>query len=335
MIMLTGKKIILFGAGEVGIRALIYFGFANVECFCDTRKTGYHYGKRIISPDELSGCYKNFDVVIAVTAFELRYEIEDLLTAKNVPFVNFQDVTDPNVFEPNPSIEKYRDMYKGRRCFIIGNGPSLTAEDLTTLEEHNEITFACNAIYKIFDKTKWRPDFFFCIDDLVYQQHFDHIKSQIKCPQFMRNKKDHTLSFENTSETTDEINTFYLNLFCNIKSIPKKYFSRFVYTGTTVVFPMIQAAEFMGFREAFLLGVDCSIMSEKHIDRIQHFYTENTIVTKQEQDEKYYGKLFEFYRIIRDSLTDDDFHIYNASRFSMLDVFPRINFDDLFEDEIC
>jgi hypothetical protein len=108
-----------------------------------------------------------------------------------------------------------------------------------------------------------------------------------------------------------------------------------VYSGTTVVFPMLQAAEFMGFEEVYLLGVDCSIMSTKHLERINHFYTKEPIAVKQDKDELYYSNLINCYRIMKNSLTDKNFTIYNASRFSMLDVFPRINFDDLFEDKIC
>src|SRR5699024_7865108 len=61
-------------------------------------------------------------------------------------------------------IEALRNCHKGERCFIIGNGPSLRAEDLDKLK--NEITFACNRINLIFDQTDWRPTYY-CITDLA------------------------------------------------------------------------------------------------------------------------------------------------------------------------
>ena len=36
----------------------------------------------------------------------------------------------------NPMLEKFHDMYAGRRCFIVATGPSLRMEDLETLRKH-------------------------------------------------------------------------------------------------------------------------------------------------------------------------------------------------------
>ena len=59
----------------------------------------------------------------------------------------------------------YKGKYAGKRCFLIGNGPSLRAEDLTKLHESGEVTFAFNRIYNIFDKTPWRPTFYISQDE--------------------------------------------------------------------------------------------------------------------------------------------------------------------------
>ena len=62
-------------------------------------------------------------------------------------------------------LRECKDIHKGKRAFIIGNGPSLTKEDLEMLT--NEITFASNRIYKMFDDTEWRPKYFTISDDGV------------------------------------------------------------------------------------------------------------------------------------------------------------------------
>jgi hypothetical protein len=41
-----------------------------------------------------------------------------------------------------------KDVHKGRRAFIIGNGPSLRQTDLSKLK--NEFTFGMNRIYLLF-----------------------------------------------------------------------------------------------------------------------------------------------------------------------------------------
>ena len=57
-----------------------------------------------------------------------------------------------------PNIEEMKNLYKGKHCFVIGNGPSLSPDILTRLTD--EYTFAVNRIAKIFDKTDWRPTFY-------------------------------------------------------------------------------------------------------------------------------------------------------------------------------
>src|SRR5882672_2735030 len=60
--------------------------------------------------------------------------------------------------------EKLRDRHAGRRCFIIGNGPSLRAQDLTPLS--GEVTFVMNAFWKHPILDLWQPTYF-CFADSV------------------------------------------------------------------------------------------------------------------------------------------------------------------------
>ena len=69
---------------------------------------------------------------------------------------------------------KLRNIYLGRRCFILGNGPSLRVDDLGRLK--GEITFASNKIYLAFDKTEWRPSYFTLCDLLVAAQNVEQIR---------------------------------------------------------------------------------------------------------------------------------------------------------------
>ncbi len=49
-------------------------------------------------------------------------------------------------------LRKLYNIHSGKRCFIIGNGPSLKSEDLDKLRD--EISFASNGIYLIFPYDK-------------------------------------------------------------------------------------------------------------------------------------------------------------------------------------
>ena len=58
-----------------------------------------------------------------------------------------------HVFEP------YKDAHKGKRVFLIANGPSLSDTNLNLLE--GEITIAMNRISLIYEKYPcWRPTYY-------------------------------------------------------------------------------------------------------------------------------------------------------------------------------
>jgi uncharacterized Rossmann fold enzyme len=75
-------------------------------------------------------------------------------------------------------LKSFKDIHKGKRCFIIGNGPSLKMEDLDKLK--NEYTFAANKIYLAFEETDWRPTYY-CIQDLkLFLRDFESIIQKVE-----------------------------------------------------------------------------------------------------------------------------------------------------------
>ncbi|WP_424832216.1 6-hydroxymethylpterin diphosphokinase MptE-like protein [Ruegeria sp.] len=146
--------------------------------------------------------------------------------------------------------------YSGKRCFIIGNGPSLAAADLERIR--GEISFASNKIFLIYDQTTWRPNFYCVEDKLVLTQCRSEIQQLSGC-----------------------VRLFPTNLFSDIKrfkgiicfpTTPPKYwdsplddpeFPNFnpsltsgIAWGSTIVYTEIQMAIAMGFTEIYLLGLD-------------------------------------------------------------------------------
>lgn len=68
-------------------------------------------------------------------------------------------------------IRPFHNRHKGQACVVIGNGPSLKAEDLTRLHELGIPTFACNRIHLIFPQTPWRPTYYFISDAKIVAQY--------------------------------------------------------------------------------------------------------------------------------------------------------------------
>ena len=83
-------------------------------------------------------------------------KVKNSLFSRTRPFVqsHFESSHD------GKRIAALKDKYKGKRCFICGNGPSLKAEDLNILSQRGEYTFGMNRIFKIFPQTEWRPSFY-------------------------------------------------------------------------------------------------------------------------------------------------------------------------------
>ena len=64
-----------------------------------------------------------------------------------------------------------KDIHRGERCFIIGNGPSLRKMDVSKLQ--GEYTFGMNRIYLAFDKWGFETSYLVSVNDLVIEQCVD------------------------------------------------------------------------------------------------------------------------------------------------------------------
>lgn len=230
-------------------------------------------------------------------------------------------------------IKKLHNIHSGRRCFIIGNGPSLTANDLDILAQHEEITFAFNRIYYIFKQTSWRPTYYMSQDDKMLANCWQEaLKVQAKekfIPIQMKwyfNIPIHGVSFYN-QRTEDEIHPSF-----------SEDISVYIGNGATVVYTAIQFAVYMGIKEIYLIGVD------------HHFHTSKTadgkiVIDPNAKDyfSKEYNNDKEKLPIPNTELSTFTFiaakeyadahgiKIFNATRGGKLEVYPRVNFDELFK----
>ncbi len=139
----------------------------------------------------------------------------------------------------------FENIHAGKRCFIMGNGPSLAKMDLTPLKD--EYTFGLNRIYLLFDKLPFRPTYFVSVSDLVLEQFSDEIK-QLSMPKFVNWKQ------RGIYEDCD--NTYFLRVISSIKVFFEKSPIYPLESGSTVTNVAIQLAYYMGFSEVILIGVD-------------------------------------------------------------------------------
>lgn len=224
----------------------------------------------------------------------------------------------------------FKDKHKGERCFIIGNGPSLRAEDLEMLK--NEITFAANRIYEIFPKINWRPTYY-CVQDFVLINQIKEEIKKVECKEkFIAINSKWIYKFK-----IDNCRYFYLNTE-NYDTIPKfsKDISKEVFEGYTITYGMIQLAKYLGFKEIYLIGVDHSY--SKVVDN------EGNITYNNEVKDYFIGdsnwNIFNLPNLDKSTAAylsaekfarNNGIKIFNATRGGKLEVFKRVDLNEILD----
>ena len=241
------------------------------------------------------------------------------------------------------AIQKYKNFYEGRRCFIIGNGPSLTIKDLETLKAHDEISIASNSIYNLFGATEWRPT--------IYTVHdFQEIKkTHEKISAVNTELKLAAMSAD--SRIYDIDGAILLRLIDNTHEGLRfsDDISECVYNGSTVTYFSIQCAVYMGFKQIILLGVDHSFAREQTKDgsitinnevknHFQDYQTDDFWGNGQKDEEAVVFPLdfaTDAFIMAKRYADDHGIEILNATRGGKLEVFRRVDFDSLFDSVLC
>lgn len=221
-------------------------------------------------------------------------------------------------------LEIYKNIHKGERCFLIGNGPSLNIRDLEILRSNGEITFGCNKISLLFDKTVWRPEYYFIAEYIVYRDEYEHLKENEYSVKFVR-------EFFNMGDCPyPEGIHAYKGILGREKYIYPQFSYDMVaglYGSRTVMYDMIQAAVYMGFREIYLLGVDFSFGEDGQSSHFVDNYTSKFVDMIGLSYRKQTLLAYEKAEIVS---REHDFRIYNATHGGNLEIYERVDFDGLF-----
>lgn len=228
-------------------------------------------------------------------------------------------------------LKKLKGIHEGKRCFIIGNGPSLTVEDLEALK--NEITIASNRIYEIFDKSDWRPTYYIAEDvdgiaEMVSQINDTGIK---KCIVPISAKK-YITDVNNTYFGYWTSNKFVVNRYDDDTSHISEDISNYFSVGYTATFSAIQLAIYMGIKEIYLLGVDFnySVVADRS-GKMMRLDGVTTYFDGKERSGSYlnyYSTLYA-YQHAKEYCDTHGIKISNATRGGKLEVFNRIDFDNI------
>lgn len=240
----------------------------------------------------------------------------------------------------NSRLSSYKNIGRGKRAFIIGNGPSLRPSDLDLIASAGELSFASNKIFMIFPKTTWRPSFYAIEDTGVANAESEEIISSLNCPVFaadyLRKQFKHYKK------------VLYFKL---LQRVEPPIFPEFalslpdgVYCGGTITYSIMQLVSYMAFDAVYLLGVDFNytLPNLKDSDAFHglktyepandlNYFSENYIkpgeVVVAPDLESSYCAYQKAQQMVEAGKIPP---IYNATRGGKLEVFPRVDFDSLF-----
>lgn len=240
-------------------------------------------------------------------------------------FINKADSTNKEL------LNTLKDKHANNRAFIVCNGPSLKAEDLSLLHQRGEITFACNKIDKIFPQTAWRPTYYAVLDE-TYQHSLlttmNIVPAKIK---FFRKE-----SYLTTRKVKGD--KVFLNAIGGRELLMNGKFSedasQRIYTIATTTYSLMQLAVHMGSREIYIIGCDNSYGVEIKPDgTVVDTGRKSYFAGSAEADQKLAAATWEMncaYEYARQYADSHNIRIYNATRGGYLEAFERVEFDSLF-----
>lgn len=222
------------------------------------------------------------------------------------------------------------------RCFIIATGPSLRVEDVIKLSSKGEITFGLNSIYKMYERENSKPSYYVCADD-------HYVKDLLKTTNnsFFDDKAS-MYSFTDLSVSNKEVrkrkklifipynrmlHSFRTFLDYHFKFSLNPIFGLYDYY--TVTGLAINIAAYMGFKKIYLIGVDCNYMGKAMHAKGIETGKENLATDEYNIYAAYSMK--KGYEYLNKKLLKRGIQVINATRGGALEVFPRVNLDDVLE----
>ncbi|MDO8556795.1 MAG: DUF115 domain-containing protein [Nanoarchaeota archaeon] len=231
--------------------------------------------------------------------------------------------------------ELEKNMYNGRRCFIVASGPSLAYKDLSFLKE--EVVIALNLSILTLDLFGIKPQFNIIADRYQYI-NFKDIYEKLTFNTFV--KKIIVASACDTfpSDLKDENTHFFPIKLQQEKADFSVDINKGFARGKTVAFDAIQLAYYLGFKEVYILGMDMTVKHDwgknghaYEIHKNKNFPNvkfptgdSNEIKRGLPGHPEYTSQIESCMQLAKDKFRESGKEVFNDSR-SNLEIFQRID----------
>ena len=247
-----------------------------------------------------------------------------------LPVAKIKDAVISNKYpksEDSAFMASIKDSHRGKRCFIIGNGPSLTAEDLDMIKD--EFCFGVNRIYCMFENTAWRPEAYVCIDMDVIGDERENIKNVESEYKFINlNAKRQMGEVDKHTHFIYIKGKFKIDRHGTAQKTVNEDMSKYISMTDNVTGICLQIAFYMGFSEIYLLGNDFNYpsMGKDSANSEQNYFKGMKGKTQVDFNAEANSTSF---RTLRNYAENHGIKIFNATRGGKLEIFERADFDSV------
>ena len=224
------------------------------------------------------------------------------------------------------NIRDLKDKFLNKRCFIVGNGPSLNKTNMKLLK--NEYTIGLNRIYLNYENMEFEPTFY-CVTNPNVIEQFAQEVDKVNSIKFIRKESKNLIK--------NRWNTFFVDRLLD-RDFNQNFESLEWCEGWTVTYCAMQVAFYLGFKTVILIGVD-------------HYYKEtgvpDKLVTANVNDSNhfhpdYFGKGTKwqypdleqserFYKIAKKVYMENGRMLLDATIGGKLKLFPKVDYLSLFD----
>ena len=238
---------------------------------------------------------------------------------------------------------EFKDKHLGERCFIIATGPSIKKQNLAKLQ--GEWCFGVSDFYKHHDYRTIKPAYYVIAqmhppftDQDGYQRLNELSDNRHNNETYFFNLKDIGI-FKKSKLANNANRVFYLKL-QQMRELPEDIdLASKIPNPVSVSIMALWIAIYMGFSEIYLLGCDHNHIwlwdgsSSGH--HLEHFYQGAPSIGYGgksfdiDQSLRAHLKVREQYRWANQIARRKNIKIFNASPTSYIDIFPKVNIEEI------
>ncbi len=237
-----------------------------------------------------------------------------------------------------------QDIHRGSRCFILATGPSIRTQDLKLLQ--GEICIAVSNFFVHADYAVITPRYH-CI--APYHPPITEDAWHAWMSEVDKGTGQAVLCFALSDHDRNHRHGLFASRQVHFMDFSLPWVA-FPANGVDLIRPLpapqsvtimaLLLALYMGFGHIYLLGCDHDWIL--HINESRHFYAENQHALNRSAYNEWYGadfesycqdyiRLWQQYKAIQRVATCSSVRIANATAGGLLDVFPRVDLEALFD----